>query len=89
MESCEVDLVVYIVADPDPGSGAFLIPGSRMGKKSGSKSGIRIRDEQPGLYFLELRNNFLGLKCLNSLLWIRDGKNSDPGSRTGKKSDPG
>jgi hypothetical protein len=57
-----------------------------MGKKSGSRSGIRIRDEQPGLYFLELRienrNYFLGLKCLNSLLWIgiRDGKNSDAGS---------
>jgi hypothetical protein len=23
--------------DPDPGSGAFLTPGSRMGKKSGSQ----------------------------------------------------
>jgi hypothetical protein len=30
-----------------------------MGKKFGS--GIRIRDEQPGSYFRELRNNFLGL----------------------------
>ncbi len=39
---------------------------------SGSRSGIRIRDEQTGLYFLELRNHFLGLKWLNSLLWIRD-----------------
>jgi hypothetical protein len=53
----------------------------------GSGSGIRlftsgsgIRDEQPGSYFLELRNNFLGLKYLNSLMRIRDGKNSDPGS---------
>jgi hypothetical protein len=43
-----------------------------MGKKSGSKSGIRIRDEQPGLYFLELRNHFLGLKYLNSLMRIQD-----------------
>jgi hypothetical protein len=49
-----------------------------MVKKSGSGSGIQIRDEQPGSYFRELRNHFLGLKCLNSLM--RDGKNSDPGS---------
>jgi hypothetical protein len=39
----------YSVADP--GSGAFLIPGSGMGKKSGSASGIWIRDEKPGSYF--------------------------------------
>ncbi len=32
------------VADPDPGSGAFLIPGSGMGKKSGSGSGINNPD---------------------------------------------
>jgi hypothetical protein len=36
------------VADPDPGFGAFLIPGSG------------IRDEQPESYFRELRKNFLG-----------------------------
>jgi hypothetical protein len=30
-----------------------------MGKKSGSGTGIRIRDEQPGSYFRELKNNFL------------------------------
>jgi hypothetical protein len=30
-----------------------------MGKKVGSGSGIRIRDEQPRSYFRELRNNFL------------------------------
>jgi len=36
------------VADPDPGSGAFLTPGSGL------------RDEQPGSYFLELRKHFLG-----------------------------
>ncbi len=41
-----------------------------MGKKSGSGSGIR--DEQPGSYFLELRNQFFGLKYLNSLMRIRD-----------------
>ncbi len=52
------------VADPDPGSVAFLTPGSGMGRKSASGSGIR--DEQPGSYFLELRNHFFGLKYLNS-----------------------
>jgi hypothetical protein len=50
------------VADPDPGSGAFLSPGS--GKKS--RSGLRIRDEQTGSCFRELRNNLFGLKYLNS-----------------------
>jgi hypothetical protein len=43
-----------------------------MGKKSGSGSRIQIRDEQPGSYFLELRNHFCGLKYLNSLMRIRD-----------------
>jgi hypothetical protein len=32
--------------------------GSRMGKKSRSRSGITIRDEHPGSFFRELRNNF-------------------------------
>ncbi len=41
------------------GSGAFLTPGSGMGRKSAA-SGSGIRDEQPGSYFLELRNHFLG-----------------------------
>jgi hypothetical protein len=40
----------------------FWHPGSGMGKKSGSGSGIR--DEQPGSYFLELRNHFFGVKIL-------------------------
>jgi hypothetical protein len=75
------NIVKFSVADPDPGSGAFLTPGSGMGRKIASGSGIR--DEQPGSYFLELRNHFLvffgGLTCLNSLMWIRDGDISDPG----------
>jgi hypothetical protein len=70
----------HSVADPDPGSGAFLTPGSgiRDGWKSASGSGIR--DEQPGSYFLELRNHFLGLKHL-----------TDPGSgmETVRIRDPG
>ncbi len=46
------------VADPDPGSGAFLTldRGSEMGKKNK----IRIRVEHFGSYFRESRNNFLG-----------------------------
>jgi hypothetical protein len=63
-------LVKFSVSNPYPGSGAFLTPGSGMGKKSGSGSGIR--DKQPGSYFLELRNPFFGLKYLNSLMRIRD-----------------
>jgi hypothetical protein len=41
--------------------------GSGMGNKSASP------------IILELRNHFWGLKYLNSLMQIRDGKNSDPG----------
>ncbi len=58
-----------------------------MGRKSASGSGIR--DEQPGSYFLELRNHFFGVKILKFF-------DADPGSgmetvriRDGKKSDPG
>jgi hypothetical protein len=50
------------VADPDPGSGAFLAPG--FGIQDGYKIKIRIRDEHPGSYFRELRNNFFGLKMV-------------------------
>jgi hypothetical protein len=41
-----------------------------MGKNYGSGIG----GEQPGSYFLELRNHSFGLKYLNSLMRIRDGK---------------
>jgi hypothetical protein len=57
-------VVFSSVADPGSGafftseSGAFLTSGSGMGKKNR----IRIRDEQPGSYFQELRNQFFGLK---------------------------
>ncbi len=43
-----------------------------MGRKSASGSGIP--DEQPGSYFLELRNHFFGLKYLNKFF------DADPGS---------
>jgi hypothetical protein len=63
------------VADPDPGLGAFLTPGSgiRDGRKSASGSGIR--DEQPGSYFLELRNHFFAFLGLKYLVF-----DEDPGS---------
>jgi hypothetical protein len=35
---------VISVADPDQGSGAFLTPGSGMGKKSGAGSGMNNPD---------------------------------------------
>jgi hypothetical protein len=54
----------------------------------GKKIRIRIRDEQPGSYFRQLRNN-IWVKMLEFFdadpgsemekIWIRDGKNSDPG----------
>jgi hypothetical protein len=53
----------HSVADPDPGLGTFLTPGSgiRDGRKSASGSGIRNGDSSdPGS-------------------GIRDGKKSDPG----------
>jgi hypothetical protein len=55
------------------------------------KKRIRIRDEQPGSYFRELKRQFFGLKYLNSLVWIRDGKKLSPGSGMEKSwiRDPG
>ncbi len=51
------------VADPDPGSGAFLTPGSRMGRKSASGSG----KNNPDHIFQSLETIslvFLGVKIL-------------------------
>jgi hypothetical protein len=48
-------VVSISVADPDPGSGAFLNPGSG------------IRNGQPGSYFRELRNIFFAVKILKFL----------------------
>jgi hypothetical protein len=70
----------------DPGLDAFLTPGSgiRDGRKSASGSGIR--DEQPGSYFLELRNHKFFDEDPGDPGWrqfgsgIRDEKKSDPGS---------
>jgi hypothetical protein len=75
LHQIDANLPVLRIRIRNPGLGAFLTPGSgiRDGRKSASGSGIR--DEQPGSYFLELRNHFfafLGLKYLNSLMRIRD-----------------
>ncbi len=73
---------VSSVANPDPGLGAFLTPGSgnQDGRKSASGSGIR--DEQPRSYVLELKNHFFaffGVKILMEKSRIRD---KHPGSAT-------
>jgi hypothetical protein len=82
-------VITISVADPDPGSGAFLTPGS--GIRDGQKVSIQIRDEQPVSYFRELGNHFLGFKYYNSLMRIRDPgwkkfgsgiRNKHPGSAT-------
>jgi hypothetical protein len=73
------------VSVADPGSGAFLTPGSGMGERSGSG----IQDENPGSYFWVLRNHFFGLKFLNSLRRIWDPGWKKLGSGMEKKSDPG
>jgi hypothetical protein len=56
--------------------GAFLTPGSgiRDGRKSASGSGIR--DEQPGSYFLELKNHFFAFFGVKILKFFDD---PDPG----------
>jgi hypothetical protein len=64
----------------DPGSGAFLTPGSGMGRKSSSGSGIR--DEQPGSYFQFFWDRDPGWRQFGSGIW--DGDSSDPASGMGK-----
>jgi hypothetical protein len=59
------------VADPDPESGAFLNPGSGMGRKSASGS----RMNNPNHIFYSLETIFLvvlGLKYLSFLMRIQD-----------------
>jgi hypothetical protein len=46
-------------ADPDPGSGAFLTPGSRI-RDLGWVKNQEPNPEYTLSYFRELRNNFLG-----------------------------
>jgi hypothetical protein len=58
------------VADPDPGSGAFLTPGSGIRNGFFPDPGSRISDpgsRMPRPYFEELFDNFFGKKFYNSL----------------------
>jgi hypothetical protein len=57
------------VADADPRSGAFLNPGSGIGKKSGSRSGMNNPDHI--------------FESLEQIFWVNIlfGKNSDSGPR--------
>jgi hypothetical protein len=65
----------YSVADPDPGPGAFLTPGSGMGKKSGSGSWKNNPD-----HISESLETIFRVKILKFLVArTRDEKNSDPG----------
>ncbi len=79
------------VADPDPGLGAIFDPWIR--DPGWEKVSIRVRDEQPVSYFLELRNHsfcIFGVKIFKffdedpgsgmETARIRDEKKSDPGS---------
>ncbi len=67
------------VADPDPGSVAFLTldPGWEKYQDPDPGSGSRMKN--PDHICERLGTMFLGLKYLNSLMRIRDGKNLDPG----------
>ncbi len=58
------------VADPDPGSGAFLTPGSGIRNRFIPDLGSWISDPGsriPNSYFWELSDNFLGKMFYNSL----------------------
>ncbi len=57
------DIILTSVADPDPGSGAFLTPGSGIRNGFFPDLGSRI----PRPYFEELFGNFFGKKFDNSL----------------------
>jgi hypothetical protein len=65
------------VADPDSGSDVFLIPGSGMGKKSGSGSGMNNRDP-----ISESLETSFGVKILKFF-------DADPGSGIFLTLDPG
>jgi hypothetical protein len=69
-------MVICSVADPDPGSGIRCLFNPWIRDPGWEKVSIRIRDEQPGSYFLELRNQFFcffGVKILKFF-------DEDPGS---------
>jgi hypothetical protein len=76
------------VADPDPESGIGCLFDPWILDPGWEKVSIRIRDEQPGSYFLELRNHFFALFGVKIVLKFFD---EDPGSgmETVRIRDPG
>ncbi len=75
------------VADPDPGSGAFFNPWIQdpgWVKSKDPDPGSGIWEEQPGSYFLELRNHFFWVKILEVFDADPGWRNSDLGSGMGK-----
>jgi hypothetical protein len=73
------------VADPGSGIGYLFDPWIR--DPVWEKVSIRIRDEQPGSYFLELRNHFFAFFEVKILKFLDE----DPGSgmETVRIRDPG
>jgi hypothetical protein len=67
------------------GEKSVAAPGSRMGKKSVSGSGMN----NPDHISESLKNSFFGLKYLNSLVWIRDGKKIGSGMENSRIRDRG
>ncbi len=83
--SYKSQVIIFSVADPDPGSGALFDPWIRYsGKMSGSGSGMKKPD-----HISESSETIFGVKILKFFdadpgsgmgkNRIRDGKNSDPG----------
>jgi hypothetical protein len=68
--------VSHSVADPDPGSGIGCLFDPWIQDPGWEKVSIRIRDEQPGSYFLELRNHFFAFFGVKILKFFDE----DPGS---------
>ncbi len=82
MDKAPKQRVKVSVVDPDPGSGAFFTPGSGMGKKWGSGSGMNNLDHIPEsleTIFWVKTLKFLWCESEMEKIRIRDGKNSDPG----------
>ncbi len=65
------------VADPDPGSGIGCLFDPWIRDPGWEKVSIRIRDEQPGSYCLELRNHFFAVFGVKILKFFDE----DPGWR--------
>ena len=72
-------MIFYSVAKPDPRFGAFFIPGSGMGKKSGSGSGMNNPD-----HISESLETIFGVILIKFF-----DADPDPGSRIFLTLDPG